>query len=264
MPELTLPDATLHYEVSGSGPPLLLIAGFMSDGASWAPLLGLLEPHFTVIRPDNRSCGRTVPWNAPAGMEIWTDDLIALIDHLGHNRVHVAGHSLGGIIGWVLAAKAPQRVATLLMMGSAPILTPRNDVLFRALIAIRRSDAPPETWLHMLFPWLFRPEVFSAPDIVAQAVADSLAYPYAQSADAMEWQLDALQGTDPSWFAAPPPVPCKALLSPDDMLVPHADARASLGGIPTEDLPGLGHSLHWDDPQRIAQEVLSLTSQNSL
>lgn len=264
MPDLTLPDATLHYDVSGNGPPLLLVAGFMSDSASWAPLLPLLEPHFTVIRPDNRTCGRTVPWNAPASMEIWTDDLIALLDHLGHPKAHVVGHSLGGVFGWVLARKAPDRVASLLMIGSAPILTPRNDVLFRGLLAIRRSNAPPETWLRMLFPWLFRAEVFANPDLVAQAVADSLAYPYAQSADAMEWQLNALQSTDPGWFSALPPVPCKALLSPADMLVPYDDACASLAGIETVTLPGLGHSLHWDDPQRVAQEVLLHTDENRL
>lgn len=264
MPDLSLPDVSLHYEVSGEGPPLLLVAGFMSDSASWAPLLPLLEPHFTVIRPDNRTCGRTTPWNAPAGMDQWTDDLIALLDALEHPRVHVAGHSLGGVISWVLAQKAPDRVASLLMMASAPILTPRNDTLFRGLLAIRRSDAPPETWLHMLFPWLFRAEVFAHPDLVAQAAADSLAYPHAQSADAMEWQLNALQGTEPHWFETPPPVPCKALLSPDDLLVPYADAEASLAGIEIATFPGLGHSLHWDAPEQMAREICAIAEKNSL
>ena len=259
MPKLTLPDATLHYEISGQGPPLLLVAGFMSDGASWAPLLPLLEPHFTLIRPDNRTCGQTTPWNAPASMEIWAEDLIALADHLGHASVHVLGHSLGGLIGWVLAGKDPTRVSSLMMMGSAPILTPRNDLLFGTLIDIRRSNAPPETWLKMLFPWLFRAEAFGDPGAIAQAIQGSLAYPHAQSADAMEWQINSLQGTSPSLFAAPPSVPCKALLSPDDMLVPIAPARASLAGFELLELPGLGHSLHWDDPQRIAQEVFDFT-----
>jgi len=36
MPECPHNDATIHYEISGSGPPLLLLAGMMSDSASWA------------------------------------------------------------------------------------------------------------------------------------------------------------------------------------------------------------------------------------
>lgn len=156
MPDLALPDVTLHYEVSGNGPPLLMIAGFMSDSASWAPLISLLEPHFTLIRPDNRTCGHTVPWDAPAGIVPWVSDLVALMNHLGHTRFHVLGHSLGGIIGWALAARAPDAVASLMMMGSSPQPAPRNFQLFSSLIAIRRSNAPLDTWLRVLFPWLFR------------------------------------------------------------------------------------------------------------
>ncbi len=264
MPDLARPDVSLHYEISGEGPPLVLVAGLMSDSASWAPLLHLLEPHFLLIRPDNRSTGRTSPWNAPTSMETWAEDILALLDHLGVERAHVVGHSLGGIIGWVTAGKAPDRVSSLLMMGSAPILTARNEALFRALISVRRSDAPPDTWLRLLFTWLFRPEMFGDPELVTQAVADSLAYPFAQSADAMEWQLDAVLDADPCLFTAPPPVPCKALLSPEDMLVPHGEARAALTGIEIEDIPGTGHSLHWDAPDRIAREILLLTADNRL
>ena len=58
MPALTLPDGvSLHYEIDGNGPPLMLIAGTASDSASWGPLVEPLSRRFTVIRPDNRSTG---------------------------------------------------------------------------------------------------------------------------------------------------------------------------------------------------------------
>ncbi|MEM9639120.1 MAG: lipolytic enzyme, partial [Pseudomonadota bacterium] len=66
MPDLGLPEVTLHYEVTGSGPPMILIAGMMSDSASWGPLIPHLEAHFTLICPDNRTTGRTRPMDAPA------------------------------------------------------------------------------------------------------------------------------------------------------------------------------------------------------
>ena len=83
MPDLKLDDISLHYEVDGSGPPLLLHAGMLSDSATWAPLVPLLTEHFTLIRPDNRSTGRTTPGDAPNSGAHMAADVLALMDHLG-------------------------------------------------------------------------------------------------------------------------------------------------------------------------------------
>ena len=47
MPDLPLSDISLHYEVDGRGPPLLMLAGMLSDSASWGALAPLLSDHFT-------------------------------------------------------------------------------------------------------------------------------------------------------------------------------------------------------------------------
>lgn len=261
MPDLDRPDARLHYEVSGRGPPVLMVAGFMSDSASWAPLLPLLEPHLTLIRPDNRTTGRTTPWDAPVSMEHWVGDLAALLDHLDLPRAHVVGHSLGGNIGWALAATAPERVASLLTLGSAPIATLRNTDLFRALIAIRRSDAPPDTWLRALFPWLFSEDVYWTRGAVSAAIEAALSYPHAQSADAMEHQLNVMKTVDPAPFEAPPPVPFHAVLSRDDLLVPLDRSLPSLEGVRTTILDGPGHSIHWDAPETVARLIREMVAE---
>ncbi|MFK7878045.1 MAG: alpha/beta fold hydrolase, partial [Paracoccaceae bacterium] len=222
----------------------------------------LLEKEFQAIRPDNRTCGQTVPWNAPASMELWVQDLIALLDHLKHDRIHVVGHSLGGIIGWALAHHFPERVASLLMIGSSAIPAPRNGELFRALLDIRRSDAAAETWLRVLYPWLLRKEAFKDRDAINTAIAAGTAYPHAQTADAMELQLATLAKTDPTPFRAAPKVPCRAILSHDDLLVPFDDAIGSLKGFDVVETSGLGHSLHWDDPDFIASEVRRMIDEN--
>ena len=98
MPNLERGDVTLHYKVTGSGPPLLMLAGFMSDHASWTPLVPLLQNHFTCVMPDNRTTGQTAPRDAPASIDVMCRDGLALMDHLGHDRYHVIGHSMGGII----------------------------------------------------------------------------------------------------------------------------------------------------------------------
>lgn len=259
MPSLALPDATLHYEIGGSGPPLLLIAGMASDSASWGPLLPRLEQDFTVIRPDNRSTGRTLPADAPASVPIWAEDAAELLDHLDLPAARVMGHSLGGIIATHLAMAAPQRISRLVLLASAPLRLPRNDALFALMLALRAPGMPADLWLRAFLPWLFHPRFFEDPGTQETAIAQSLAYPHAQSAAAMAHQARALAGFDPRPLQAGPKVPVLAVLSPDDLLIPMETARAALAAFPdlrVASLPGAGHSLHWDAPDRVLDLIL--------
>lgn len=248
-----------HYERSGDGPPLLLIAGMMSDSASWAPLLPLLEPHFDVIRPDNRTTGRTIPWDAPASVPHFAADCAALLAHLDLPPAHVMGHSLGGMIGMRLASVSPARVKTLTLAAAAPLRLERNVALFKSLLAIRQSDAAPDVWLHALFPWLFAPALYEAPGAVAQAAALSLAYPHAQSAQAMGHQIAALDGYVPD-AVSDLCCPAQALLAADDLLLPAPLARMTLGDLPVHVVEGAGHSIHWDAAEAVAEHLLRFTA----
>jgi aminoacrylate hydrolase len=262
MPTLSLTDIDLYYEVDGNGPPLLLIAGMCSDSASWAPLIPLLASHFTVIRPDNRSTGRTTPLDAPLSVTTYAQDCIALIEHLGHEKSHILGHSLGGMIGLQLAHSAPMRVASLTLAAAAPLRLARNVSLFKSLVAIRESDASPDLWLRTFFPWLFATSVFEDPAAIDGAVAASLAYPYAQSAAAMRHQLDALDQYAPP--ATPPDLPLQALLAEDDLILPVELALPSLGAVPIHRIAGAGHSIHWDAPQAVADHLLAFVRQHPI
>ncbi|MEP6064429.1 MAG: alpha/beta hydrolase [Paracoccaceae bacterium] len=256
MPDLSLPDISLHYEVTGTGPPLLMIAGLMSDSASWAPLLTELEPHFTLIRPDNRSTGRTTPWDAPCSLDLWAQDACALLDHLGYDRASVLGHSLGGMIGWHMAQTTPNRVTALMTMGTAPRISRRNIALFETLITVRNSDAPKDTWLRALFPWLFSSTVYQhAPDALEAAIAQSLSYPHAQSAQAMAHQLNALLAADIISVQSSHDVPIQALLGENDLLLPLKEGLTALKGIETKIIKNAGHSLHWDAPTEVSHII---------
>lgn len=258
MPIFEHDGIALHYERSGNGPTLLLIAGMMSDSASWAPLIPLLEPHFNIIRPDNRTTGQTTPWDAPASVTHFANDCAALLTHLDVGSAHVMGHSLGGMISMRLACTAPERVKTLTLAASAPLRLERNVLLFKTLLAIRQSNAAPEMWLHALFPWLFGPSLFETPGMVEQTVALSLAYPHAQSAEAMGHQIAALDGYTPD-ATTDLRCPAQALLAADDLLLPVELARATLGDLPAVLIEAAGHSIHWDAPDAVAANLLRFT-----
>jgi pimeloyl-ACP methyl ester carboxylesterase len=263
MPKLDRPGLSLHYEVTGSGPPLLMLAGFMSDHASWTPLVPLLAAHFTCITPDNRTTGQTTPWNAPVSIGHMAEDASGLMDHLGHARYHVVGHSMGGIIALCMAQDAPKRIASASIAASAPVRLARNTALFASLITIRRSAAPPDTWLRVLFPWLFNPAIFEDPKAIDAAIADSLAYPHGQSADAMAHQLNALSGFDGGALAQPY-CPAQALIGGVDLIIPPSHIMSVLGHLPHHIIEGAGHSIHWDAPDTIADHVIAFARTNPI
>jgi pimeloyl-ACP methyl ester carboxylesterase len=265
MPTFLTDDISLHYEIDGTGPPLLLIAGMVSDSASWQPLLPLLSNHFTIIRPDNRTTGRTTPWDAPTSIAHCANDCAALLEHLSVSRAHVLGHSMGGVIALQLATSHPDSLQTITLAASAPIRMARNTALFRALIDIRLSDAPPDTWLRAFFPWLFAPAVFDDPAAIDAAAEAALAYPYAQSPDAMRHQLNALVDYDPTAIDVHHPI--QALLAENDLLIPVPLAQSALRRLPgldTHIIPNAGHSIHWDAPQRVADQVLTFANDHPI
>lgn len=257
MPDLDLPDITLHYEEAGEGPAMLLLPGMLSDSASWGPIVPLLSPHFRLIMPDNRATGRTVPWDAPITLDKMADDIRALMDALGLQQAHLLGHSMGGFMALRLCQIMPQRVISASIAASAPVALARSIAVFRHLLNIRKDSAQPERWLHILYAQLFHPATFDNPQALAAMTQASIDYPFAQSADAMAHQVEALATMDPSDFMKPSIVPCQAILAELDVPMPLPMARDVLAPLmDVHVIAGTGHAIHWEAPQAVADHVI--------
>jgi len=115
-------DAKIYYEEHGKGFPLLLIApgGMRSavsfwDKVAWNPIPDLAE-HYRVIAMDQRNAGNsTAPIRATDSWPVYTQDQVALMDHLGIDRFHVAGMCIGGSYSMGLIQAAPKRVASAVL-----------------------------------------------------------------------------------------------------------------------------------------------------
>lgn len=263
MPDLALNDLSLHYEVEGTGPPLVLLAGMLSDNATWTPLVPLLSDDFTVIRPDNRTTGRTTPQDAPATMDYMVRDVIALMDHLGHARFHVAGHSMGGLMTLEIAGLFADRVASATVMASGRVRSPRTTAVFDALLAIRRMPNGEEAWLRALYPWIFEPGFFTQTANVDAALEAAQAYPFAQTADAMAHQIDAFSRFRPESSLSQITCPTLILYAAQDILVPPALARPGFEGIAQKTevtVENAGHSIAWDAPADVSSTLLDFLS----
>jgi len=118
----------LHHEIDGpaGAPPLLLGGSLGTSLAMWRPQLEALAQRFRVIRYDHRGHGDSP---VPAGTYRIDDlgrDVLALLDRLRLDRVHVAGLSLGGMVAMWLAANAPERVDRMVLLCTAARLGPSH------------------------------------------------------------------------------------------------------------------------------------------
>ena len=135
-------DLELEYEVSGSGEPLVLIMGLGASGALWDDDLvaALVDRGFAVARFDHRDIGLSTRFDhlpvpsprralvramvglrvdAPYTLSHLATDTAGLMDHLGWQRAHVVGVSMGGMVAQHLALEHPERVASLVSMSSS-------------------------------------------------------------------------------------------------------------------------------------------------
>lgn len=117
---------TLAYDdigAPGEGRPMILVHGFTSNrNENWRRLgwYGALERRRTrVIALDLRGHGESAKPHDPAayGRENMSGDVLALMDHLGVERAHLLGFSLGSRVALAAALKAPKRFATLTIGG---------------------------------------------------------------------------------------------------------------------------------------------------
>jgi len=112
-------DVRLSYFVTGEGPPVTLLHGFTQSGRSWRELISRTPEGWKWIVPDLRGHGGTqTPRGAACSMDACTADLEALWDHLGVERTHLVGYSMGGRLALHVAARRPERVLSLLTIGA--------------------------------------------------------------------------------------------------------------------------------------------------
>jgi pimeloyl-ACP methyl ester carboxylesterase len=152
VPEAAVNGVTLWYELTGSGPFLVQIGGAVSAHEGYATVTPAMAQYFTVLDYDHRGYGRS---DRPPGQEytvdVWVDDLAALLDALDIPRLHVHGGSMGGFVAAAFAARYPERVERLVIGGAVAKCDRMSRTQFRiwkALAAAYGVDSE-ELALHL-------------------------------------------------------------------------------------------------------------------
>ena len=113
-------DLQMYYEVHGAGEPILFMHGGGGSISSWpSEYVTDLARNFRVILAESRGHGRSADGAGPATYGRLTFDAVRLLDHLGLDRAHIVGHSVGAIVGLHMLVDFPDRVRTATLLAGA-------------------------------------------------------------------------------------------------------------------------------------------------
>ena len=136
-------EVHLHAVIGGEGPPLLLIHGWPGSWYYWRLVMPALARDFEVIAVDQRGIGLSDKPEDGYDAGTLANDLVGLMDALGHRQFAVVGVDTGMLIGYALAADHPDRVARL-AVGEAPLpgITPPSPLVLPDQIVDRLWHIP--------------------------------------------------------------------------------------------------------------------------
>ncbi|TVU65457.1 alpha/beta hydrolase [Paenarthrobacter nitroguajacolicus] len=149
-----------HITGDSNAPALLLLHALGDRATDWSAATAALAPYFRVIALDLRGHGDS-DWPGKYSFELMADDVAAVLDVLDLNNVVVIGHSMGGVVAYILAQTQPDRIARLIIEDAPPPFPrtrplparPSGELLFDwdvvPAIASQVNDPSLRWWRHL-------------------------------------------------------------------------------------------------------------------
>lgn len=238
MPDVDVGEVTINYNVLGAGEPVVLVCGCGQPAVGWqleiAPALAAAG--YQVVTFDNRGVAPSTSPPAPYSIGDMVADTIGLLDHLGLDRVRIAGYSMGGWVAETMAIEHADRVQAAAFIGSCNQATAWE----KAITTVERDiaeldpDLPPlfyatETLRYLPNTELQKDEVV---DAWLALISDREPWPnpgrLGQYEACLAWSNDIDRTSGWSSIA----VPCLVLSFEHDVDSPPARAREAANTIP--------------------------------
>ena len=240
MPEVTLRDVTLVYDVLGEadGDPVVLIGGCGQPALAWqvgvAPVL--VAAGYRVVLFDNRGVAPSSSPPAPYSVDQMVDDTLGLLDHLEIPAACFVGHSMGGWIAETIAARHPERVRAAAFLGScnAPTSWEKAITTVERDLARLDYDLPPLFYATETMRYLANKELQDDEAVDAWLMFTGDQEPWPNPGRLGQYEACLAWSTDPDHGSAWPniSVPCLIMAYEHDVDSPPARAREAAAIIP--------------------------------
>lgn len=247
---------SVGFDDVGSGDPIVFVHGFPHRRTLWAPQLGALVDRARCIAVDLRGFGESAPDGA-VSMDVYADDIIALLDQRKVERAVVCGLSMGGYVAFALWRRFPARVRGLVLMDTkAGADNPEAVSKRKEMIELARERGSAAVADAMITGMVGRSTREKCPE-VADAVHRML-----ESAP-VEGIIGALEAmmtrSDSTPTLSTIDVPTLIIVGEEDALTPPKEAQImhdAIHGSRLEVIPGAGHVSNLERPATV-NHVLS-------
>ena len=240
----------IAYRAAGDGPPLVLLHGIGSGSASWEAQFDGLSPRYRVIAWDTPGYGGSdpLPGERPSSAA-YGDAVAGLLDGLGLERVHLLGHSLGGLIAAAFSARHPERLSSVTLSDAAggylnspeEIRVGRLNARIEAMTALGPAEVAKRRAREVLSPAASEETYGKVVRVQSRVRPDG----YVQAAR-------MLHNSDILADAAKIRAPALVMYGSEDTVTPEAigrDIAAAIGGARYVSLEGLGHASYVEGPE---------------
>lgn len=259
MPVTTSTDgARIHYEVYGSGEPVLLVMGLGSNAYGWYRTIPWLSERYQAIAFDNRGTGRSEVPPGPYSIVQMAADAAAVLDATGHERAHVVGASLGGMIAQGFALTYPRRLRSLVLVCTTPGGPNAARASDEVMLGLVQGGDDPATVYRRNAWFLYGEETRTHhPGRIEEDLEQRSRIPTPPAG--YLGQLQAAMSHD-TWDELPSIAgPTLVVHGEADLLIPTENGKLLAARIPGAELvlvPGAGHMLQTDAGDVVREGVL--------
>jgi pimeloyl-ACP methyl ester carboxylesterase len=246
-----LPTRSVRYLEAGSGTPLVLLHAFPLHANQWLPQIDRPPHGWRVIAPDLRGWGPGAAnaFTVPDSIDGHADDVLELLAHLDIERAAIGGLSMGGYVALAIAAKAPSRVAGLVLADTrAAADTPEGRAKRDQAIARVATEGPVAVARDLASGLVGETTRAEQPDLV-DVLHD---FASAATSDGLTSTIRALRDR-PDRTALLGSIACPTLVvcGSEDTITPPAESdamRAAIAGSRLDVIPRAGHLSNLEQP----------------
>lgn len=248
----------MRYVAQGNpnGRPVILLHGYSDSWFSWSRVLPLFPADLRVYALDLRGHGRTSRPESGYRLPDLADDVLAFMDAQGVRSTALVGHSMGSLVAQHVAARAPGRVARLVLVGSTPFVNEEIAASLGQALEAMEGSASEEFVREFQASTIFVP----VPDeFFREVVTTSQGVPLAV------WKalLSGFSGRGNAADLARISTPTLLLWGARDAFFLRADQDALLAAIAGSRLlpyAETGHAPHWERPEQFARDLVAFVS----
>ena len=267
MPTVQANGIDIYYEAQGEGEPLVLIPYLAADQACYAFQVAEYAKHFTCFGVDLRGAGLSGKPEGHYTTELFADDVAAFMQAAGVDRAHVAGLSLGAATGMWLAAKHPERVASLSLHSAWDNSDPFLRVVVEGWRVMAQAlGSVTDMAIQGIFPWCYTPELYAARPEYIDSLADFVRSRPMPPVDAFLRQSQAVLSHDARGVLGAIQAPTLITFGQRDMVTSTRFAGPLTAAIPRAEVvvfENCAHAPIYEDVDGFNQRTLAFLRQHS-